>query len=68
MITKFYHIPKCLYVYRVHGDNTWLERNQQIQDGTQVLFTEWQQRLAERDADLKGLRKLDFRRRNTWNR
>jgi glycosyltransferase involved in cell wall biosynthesis len=60
MITKFHHIPKCLYVYRVHGDNTWLERNQQIQDGTQVLFNEWQQRLAERDADLKGLRKLDL--------
>jgi SAM-dependent methyltransferase len=60
MVTLFKHIPKCLYGYRVHGDNTWLERNQQIQEGTHVLFNEWQQRLAERDADLKGLRKLDL--------
>ena len=60
MITKFYHIPKCLYGYRVHGDNTWIERNQQIQDGTYQLRDQWQQRLAERDADLKGLRKLDL--------
>lgn len=60
MVSKFYHIPKCLYGYRVHGDNTWLERNQQIQEGTYQLRDEWQQRLAERDADLKGLRKLDL--------
>lgn len=60
MVTKFYHIPKCLYGYRVHGDNTWLERNKQIQIGTYELRDEWQQRLAERDADLKGLRKLDL--------
>ena len=60
MITKFHHIPKCLYGYRVHGDNTWLERNEAIQTGTYQLRDEWQQRLAERDADLKGLLKLDL--------
>lgn len=60
MITKFHHIQKCLYGYRVHGDNTWLERNEAIQTGTYQLRDEWQQRLAERDADLKGLLKLDL--------
>jgi len=60
LVTKFKHIPKVLYIYRVHGDNTWLERNKAIQDGTWQMFNQWQQRLAERDADLKGLRKIDI--------
>jgi glycosyltransferase involved in cell wall biosynthesis len=60
MESKFKHIPKTLYVYRIHGDNTWLERNKPIQDGTREMFRNWQQKLAERDADLMGLRKIDL--------
>lgn len=60
MITLFKYIPKTLYFYRIYGENTWLERNQQIQENTVKLMCEWQQRLAERDADLKGLRKIDI--------
>lgn len=60
MITKFKHIAKTLYIYRIHGVNTWIERNEAIQTGTYNLFLEWQQKLAERDADLRGLRKIDI--------
>jgi glycosyltransferase involved in cell wall biosynthesis len=60
LVTKFKHIPKVLYIYRVHGDNTWLERNEAIQKGTWDMFNMWQQTLAERDADLNGLRKIDI--------
>jgi len=60
MITLFKYIPKTLYFYRIYGENTWLERNQEIQEGTVAMMYEWQQRLAERDADLKGLRKIDI--------
>lgn len=60
MVSKFGYIPKTLYIYRIHGDNTWLERNKAIQDGTHQLFNKWQQKLAERDADLRGLRKIDL--------
>ena len=60
MVTKFKYIPKVLYIYRVHGDNTWIERNEAIQKGTWDMFNMWQQALAERDADLKGLRKIDI--------
>lgn len=28
---RFYHIPECLYKYRVHGDNTYLVHNAEIQ-------------------------------------
>lgn len=60
MVTRFKYIPKVLYIYRVHGDNTWIERNEAIQTGTWAMFNMWQQALAERDADLKGLRKIDI--------
>ena len=60
MVSRFYHISKTLYIYRIHGDNTWLERNRAIQEGTHQLFEKWQQRLAEREADIKGLRKIDL--------
>lgn len=60
MVTKFKYVPKVLYIYRVHGDNTWIERNEAIQKGTWEMFNMWQQALAERDADLKGLRKIDI--------
>lgn len=58
--SKLYHIDKTLYIYRVHGGNTWLQRNKQIQDGTLRLFNNNMQILAEREADLKGLRKIDI--------
>jgi glycosyltransferase involved in cell wall biosynthesis len=60
LYTRFKYIPKTLYLYRIHGENTWLERNASIQKGTYSLFLKWQQPLAERDADLRGLRKLDL--------
>jgi O-antigen biosynthesis protein len=30
---KFKHIQECGYLYRVHGDNSWLLRNEAIQEG-----------------------------------
>ena len=58
--TKFYHIPEVLYVYRITGDNSWLERCEAIQIKTKELHNQYAQLLAERDADLKGLMKIDI--------
>ena len=58
--TKMKHIPEVLYIYRITGDNTWLERNQAIQIKTRELFNEYAQQLAEKDADQKGLLKVDL--------
>tara|TARA_B110000285_G_scaffold159813_1_gene178398 strand:- start:432 stop:1022 length:591 start_codon:yes stop_codon:yes gene_type:complete len=55
MITDFYQIEKCLYLYRVHGDNTWLERNAAIQKGTREFQIEWTEKLANLDARKKNL-------------
>jgi glycosyltransferase involved in cell wall biosynthesis len=58
--TKFHHIPEVLYVYRITGDNSWLERCEAIQIKTKELHNQYAQLLAERDADLKGLMKIDL--------
>jgi glycosyltransferase involved in cell wall biosynthesis len=58
--THMFYIPKVLYIYRITGDNTWLERNQEIQTKTVELFNQYAQKLAERDSDLRGLLKIDI--------
>jgi len=58
--SEMYHIPKPLYIYRIYGDNTWLERSSQIQTKTVDLFYEYGYQLAERDADERGLLKVDI--------
>ena len=55
-----HHIAKPLYIYRVTGDNTWLERNEAIQRITRELYHKYGYELAERDADVKGLMKVDI--------
>ena len=60
--TKFKFIPKILYYYRWLPDNnnTQTERNEDIQIKTFELFHQYAQDLAERDADLNGLYKVDL--------
>jgi len=58
--TKMYHIQKPLYIYRVYGDNTYLERNAQIQTKTVDLYYEYGYQLAEKDADERELLKVDI--------
>ncbi len=53
--TKMKHIPKPLYVYRITGNNTWLERNESIQRRTVELFHQYAWDLACKDAKDKGL-------------
>jgi glycosyltransferase involved in cell wall biosynthesis len=58
--TKFKLIDKCLYIYRIYGENTWLERNARIQSGTVDLYNKYAYQLAERWADLQNLKKIDL--------
>jgi len=53
--TKMKHIPKVLYIYRVTGENTWLERNAAIQQKTVEIFNQNAWKLAVREAELRGL-------------
>ena len=58
--TKMYHIKKPLYIYRVYGENTWLQRNADIQTKTVDLCKQYAYQLAEKDADDRGLLKVDI--------
>jgi glycosyltransferase involved in cell wall biosynthesis len=58
--TKMLHIPKVLYIYRITGDNTWLERNEAIQKTTKELFNKYAWDLAVKDANDKGLLVVDL--------
>jgi len=58
--TKMHHIPEPLYIYRITGDNTWLERNQAIQIKTVELFNQYAMSLAEKDAHDKNLLLVDL--------
>ena len=58
--TKMFHIPKVLYIYRITGKNSFIERGDDIANKNKELHKKYAQLLAERDADLKGLLKVDL--------
>lgn len=60
LTTKMKRVPKVLYIYRITGNNTWLQRNEDIQKLTVELFNQNAQLLAEKDADERGLMKVDM--------
>jgi O-antigen biosynthesis protein len=60
MVTKFHHIPEVLYIYRITGNNTWLERNAEIQKQTVEMYNQNIYKLAERWATINNLLKIDL--------
>jgi hypothetical protein len=43
---KFFHIPRCLYKYNIHGENTWLTNNAEIQSLTIQLHDKYIEAMA----------------------
>lgn len=58
--TKFKHINKPLYIYRVHGENTWLRFNAEIQANVYNIYDRNIQGLCLRWSKLNGLRCIDL--------
>lgn len=58
--TKMLRIPRPLYVYRITGNNTWIQRNEAIQQRTRELFNQYARQLAEKDAQDRGLKMIDI--------
>jgi len=58
--TKFKHIDKGLYVYRVHGQNSWLRYNAEIQQNVYRIYDQYIERLVLRWAEMNGLSALDL--------
>jgi glycosyltransferase involved in cell wall biosynthesis len=59
-VTKFKHIDKGLYVYRVHGDNSWIRYNAEIQENVYRIYDKYILSLVERWADMNGHRKIEL--------
>lgn len=60
LVTKFAHIKKPLYIYRITGDNSWLQRNAEIQTQTVQMGYKYMRQLAERDAQLNNKMLVDI--------
>jgi len=62
LITKFKHIDKCLYLYRIstNGSNTWLKKNREIQEGVYPLYDKFIYKLVRRWAEVHNLLKIDL--------
>jgi len=59
--TKTINIDKVLYIYRITGKNTSIsKRNNEIQIKTKELYIKYARDLANRDAELKNLLKIDL--------
>lgn len=58
--TTFCHIDKGLYIYRVHGENTWLRYNREIQENVFRIHDQYIGQMACRWADKNGLRKIEL--------
>jgi len=60
MVTEFKHIPEVLYIYRIDGKNTWLERNKQVQQLTREIYHANIYALADRYCQKNQLGKIDL--------
>ncbi len=60
LVTEFKAMDKVLYIYRITGENTWLERNQEIQQTTVNIYHQNIEKLAFRFSELNGLKNIDL--------
>jgi len=60
LATEFKHIDKGLYVYRIHGQNSWLKSNQEIQSNVLRIHDNYIEAMAEKWSDDRGLLKLEL--------
>ncbi len=58
--TEFKHIPKPLYIYRIHGKNTWLEHNNEIQNNVYRIYSIYIEAMAKAWASRRGLRSVEL--------
>lgn len=58
--TDMHHINKCLYIYRVTGNNTYLVKNQKIQEGVYPIYHNYILPMATKWAVQNGKLCLDL--------
>ncbi len=56
----FHHIDKGLYIYRVHGQNTWLKYNAEIQENVYRIHDQYIEQLAVAWSKRNNLRCIEL--------
>jgi glycosyltransferase involved in cell wall biosynthesis len=59
-VTKFHHIDKGLYVYRIHGENSWLKYNAEIQENVYRIHEQYIEDLATKWSKDNGLSAIEL--------
>lgn len=60
LATEFRHIDKCLYIYRIHGANTWLLHNAEIQENCHRIHEQYIDAVMQVWSERNGLRKVEL--------
>jgi glycosyltransferase involved in cell wall biosynthesis len=60
LATKFKHVPKPLYLYRIQGENTWARNIPLIKSTTDKLQEDYLERLVLRECELLGVPAFDL--------
>lgn len=61
LVTRFKYIPKCLYIYRITGENTSLnDKNARIQQLTVAIYDKYIYSVAKRRSKINNLRCIDL--------
>lgn len=55
-----HHIEKCLYIYRIHGNNTWLQKNELIQSTQWIIHDRYIEKMMQKEAKEKKLLCIDL--------
>jgi len=57
---QFHHIDKCLYLYRINGQNQWIQKNKYIQETARNIADQYMDRIAYRWAELNGHKTINI--------
>jgi len=60
LVGPFYHIDRCGYLYRVHGENAWIKRNGEIQQNTRRIQRTYLYSMVEAEARRAGWKMIDL--------
>lgn len=59
-VTKFHHIDKPLYIYRIDGENTYLKYNKEIQDNVYRIYDRHFEGMVDSWSNRSGLLKVEL--------
>lgn len=59
-VVEFHHIDRPLYLYRIHGENTWLRHNAEIQSGVHGIYAAHIEDMVHSWAVRKNLRRVEL--------